>query len=171
MSTIYKYLAMGGVVLALLVSAGAIGFHLGGLAGAKQVSDLKTAEATSLAKGIQAAKDAQTQADQQQITAANQALLNEQQDDAQRLKDLAHLNDANSNLKRKLAYEIAANKTLAVWADLPVPAQFLDDPGMCWSSGGVFAAACYSDTHQVRSPAGRRSDTMSGTARQAFQYR
>ncbi len=162
MTKLEQLFAALGIALLMALVAGIIGFHLGGLSGAKKVSDLRTAQATAITLATKAGASAQIQADNVRLSDLQQALKNENADDAAKAADLAQLSGANRTLKARLNNEMAKSKDLAACGNLPVPHELLSDPGMCWYTGGRFTPACTDHTDAIRAPSVRRPDAVPG---------
>ena len=120
MTTIYKYLAIGGVALALLVGAFFYGLHLGNAAGAAKVNALRASIASQTAQATAAAANAQKAADAAAIAEATQAVAQANQAVTARARDLSAAQYVIARLKREVQ-SYAKDSAEAVWLDTAVP--------------------------------------------------
>lgn len=118
---IYKYLAYGGMGLALLIIGGLFGWHLGELSSAKKLAEYQAASETAVANAKTAASVAQYQADQAAIAQAkataaeaNQAVLRQQ-------AASEALQATISGLRSQVAANAKGSKTVATWISESIP--------------------------------------------------
>ena len=121
--------------------AGVVGYHFGSLAGAKQVAELRAAQADAVASTQKAAAEAQRQADADNLAQLQAALRNAQQaaGGQQRLaRERQHAIDSLNNRMKSNEQK----PTVATWSAIAIPAGALD--GLCFYTDRGATAACES---------------------------
>ena len=145
MGTIYKYLAILGLGLALVVGAWFYGHHEGSLAGTAEVNALRASIATQTASASQKAAQAQQQADAVALAQAEAAVQAANAAAAARANDLQSAHAALSRLKSEV-YAYAKGTPENKWLTEPIPGDIVSR--MCLYTGRptAFNRACAGNT-------------------------